>query len=90
MALALELLFVLLVSSDTILTYQVLSCKKGVEIGFGARKYIQAKTGVWFLNALLIVVLLGWLRFAKMQWFLIPVDIYMVRRVYFNWRVLNE
>lgn len=87
MYIALEALFALLVLTDTILTYLIIKSGKGVEVGKGARFYIQAHTGVLFLNALLIVLLIGLLRFTHQGWLLVPVNLYMARLCWKNWRV---
>jgi hypothetical protein len=87
--LAIEILFVLLVAADYVLTYKIVRSGKGVEVGKFARHYIQAWTGVPFLTILMVVVLIGWLRVTGLWFFLIPADLYMGRLVYRNWRVLN-
>jgi hypothetical protein len=89
MYIALEALFALLVLTDTILTYLIIKSGKGVEVGKGARFYIQAHTGVLFLNALLIVLLIGLLRFTHQGWLFVPVNLYMARLCWKNWKVLN-
>lgn len=89
MILALELLFALLVAADTVLTYLIIRRGKGVEVGGAARFYIQAHTGILFLNLLLIVLLIGLLRFTHQGWLLVPINLYMARLCWKNWRMLN-
>jgi len=86
---ALEVLFALLVAADTWLTYRIIDGGKGVEVGAIAKYYIHNKAVAIILSAACVVVLISWLRLVGMWWFLIPVDLYMGRLVYRNWRVLH-
>jgi hypothetical protein len=85
----LEVLFALLLTADTWLTYRIIESGKGVEVGWGARHYIGNKPITIALTAICFVALVGWLRLLGWWWVLIPVDLYMARLVYKNWKVLH-
>lgn len=85
----LEALFAVLLIADTWLTYRIIESGKGVEIGPVAKYYIHSKFSAITLTVICWLVLVGWLRLTGLWFFLIPVDLYMGRLVYRNWRVLH-
>ena len=87
MIVALEILFAALVAADTWLTYRIIDSGKGAEIGTVAKYYIHNRPVAIFLSVACVVVLVGWLRLTGLWFFLIPVDLYMGRLVYRNWRI---
>ena len=89
MNLALEALFAALLAADTWLTYRIIDTGRGVEIGPVARYYIGNKFVAIALTVACWIVLVGWLRLVGLSWFLIPVNLYMARLVYKNWKVLH-
>lgn len=88
MSVILEVLFVLLVTADTILTYKIIDSGKGKEIAF-AKRYIDNKPLAISLTVILTSMLIGWLRFVGMTWMLIPCILRFGYICHKNWRILN-
>jgi hypothetical protein len=93
MYIILEVLFVLLVAADTILTYKVIDGGKGTEIGPVARYYIDDKPLAIGIAVIAVVLLIGWLRLVGVWWIVVPTYLavylrlgYLIRK---HVRILN-
>ena len=86
MNIVLELLFVVLVIADLVLTYRVIKSGKGREVSF-AKRYINNKWLSIFVTVMGILFIL--LLTAKSPWILIlPIGAFGYA-CWHNWRILN-
>ena len=82
----LEALLCLLFAADTWLTYRIIESGKGVEVGW-ARHYIRSKPLTIAVTILCFAAIVALLRFTRQGWLYIPINLYMARVVYKNWKV---
>jgi hypothetical protein len=86
---ALEVLFILTVTADTILTYKIINSGKGTEIGPIAKYYIGSKAAAIVITIVAVAFLIGWLRLVNMTWMLIPCILRMAWLCRKHVRILN-
>ena len=89
MIIALEVLFILTVTADTILTYKIINSGKGTEIGPIAKYYIGSKAAAIVITIVAVAFLIGWLRLVNMTWMLIPCILRMAWLCRKHVRILN-
>ena len=88
----LEALLILLVATDTIMTYKVIGSGKGVEIGSIAKYYINNKAAAIALSAVSVAALIVWLRLVGEWWIVVPAYLAIYLRLGYlcrkHWRIL--
>jgi hypothetical protein len=85
---ALEILLVVLVLADTILTYAVLESGKGRETAF-AKRYIENPTATFVITMFGVAVILILINLAQAFILLWPVNAVFAWACWHNWKVLR-
>ena len=88
MNLALEILFVVLVLSDMVITYAVLESGKGRETAF-ARHYIKYPAGTAAITVLGVAAILILVNLAQAFILLIPASGVFAWACWHNWRIYH-